>query len=245
MSKGNSIERKRMMEAFGAEVVLVDQAPGSTPGQVSGEDLELVELAARDIVKSKRAFRADQFVRSGNMKAHYTGTGPEIWKDSGGSVTAFCDFVGTGGSFAGIAAFLRPLGVRCYVVEPENAAILSGNQVTNPNHRIQGGGYVRDAKDLPLLSSSFGRIVDFNFDATSEATTDDSPLIDGYVQVSDEEAIEATRALARYEGIFCGFSGGANFAAAVKLLKTNERGGTVVILLCDSGLKYMSTDLWK
>jgi cysteine synthase A len=233
MSKGNSIERKRMMEALGAEVVLVDQAPRSTPGQVSGEDLELVEQAAQELVKSKGAFRADQFVRSGNTKAHYTGTGPEIWNDSNGTVTAFCDFVGTGGSFGGVAAYLKPFGVRCYVVEPQNAPSLAGKEVINPNHRIQGGGYVRNANELPLLSHGAG------------IEPADSPLIDGYLQVSDEEAIEATRALARYEGIFCGFSGGANLAAAVKLLQTTEKGGTVVILLCDSGLKYMSTDLWK
>lgn len=207
MSKGNSVERARMMSALGAKVVLVDQAPGSTPGQVSGEDLNLVEEKARELVVEMSAFRADQFVRDGNMKAHYIGTGPELWDDSQGEVTAFCDFVGTGGTFGGVAAFLRPKGVRCYVVEPMNAAILAGKPVKDPNHRIQGGGYIRSAKDLPMLSSH-------------EDTT-----VDGYVQVSDEEAIQATRDLAKYEGIFCGFSGGANFAAAVKLLKTTEKGG--------------------
>jgi cysteine synthase A len=70
-------------------------------------------------------------------------------------------------------------------------------------------------------------------------------VVDGYTQVSDEEAIQAAHDLARYEGIFCGFSGGANFAAAVKLLETKEKGGTIAILLCDSGLKYLSTDLWE
>ena len=69
--------------------------------------------------------------------------------------------------------------------------------------------------------------------------------VDGYIQVSDEEAIQAARDLAKYEGIFCGFSAGANFAAAVKLLRTKEEGGTIAILLCDSGLKYLSTDLWE
>ncbi|KAG7344365.1 pyridoxal-5'-phosphate-dependent protein subunit beta [Nitzschia inconspicua] len=227
MSKGNSIERARMMSALGAEVVLVEQAQGSIPGQVSGEDLDLVEQKARQLVEEKSAFRADQFLRDGNMKAHYIGTGPEIWTDSDGQITAFCDFVGTGGSFGGIAAFLRPKGVRCYVVEPEGAAILAGKAVTNPNHRIQGGGYVRAATALPMLSAAGDEI------------------LDGCVQVSDEEAIQAARDLARYEGIFCGFSGGANFAAAVKLLKRKEKGGTIAILLCDSGLKYLSTDLWK
>jgi cysteine synthase len=112
-------------------------------------------------------------------------------------------------------------------VEPQEAAVLAGKPVTDPNHRIQGGGYLRLAKELPMLSSH------------------NDAKIDGYVQVSDQEAIQAARDLARYEGIFCGFSGGANFAAAVKLLKTKEKGGTIAILLCDSGLKYLSTDLWE
>jgi cysteine synthase len=227
MSKGNSEERARMMSALGAKVVLVDQAQGSIPGQVSGEDLNLVETSTQELVKKLSAFRADQFIRESNMKAHYVGTGPEIWNDSDGTVTAFCDFVGTGGSFGGVAAFLCPKGVRCYVVEPEKAAILAGKSVSDPNHRIQGGGYLKVAKDLPMLSSH------------------EDAKIDGFIQVSDQEAIQAARDLARYEGIFCGFSGGANFAAAVKLLKTKEKGGTIAILLCDCGLKYLSTDLWE
>jgi cysteine synthase len=227
MSKGNSIERARMISALGGNVILVDQSPDSIPGQVSGEDLNLVEMKTQELVQTLSAFRADQFIRDSNMKAHYDGTGPEIWNDSGGTVTAFCDFVGTGGSFGGVAAFLHPKGVRCYVVEPEKAAVLAGKSVSNSKHRIQGGGYLRAAQDLPMLSS--------HEDAT----------IDGYVQVSDQEVIQAARDLARYEGIFCGFSAGANFAAAVKLLKTKEKGGTIAILLCDSGLKYLSTDLWE
>ena len=97
MSKGNSIERARMMSALGAEVVLVDQLPGSTPGQVSGGDLELVEQEARRIVRERDAFRADQFHLRANMLAHYLHTGPEILRQSGGEIDAMCDFVGTGG----------------------------------------------------------------------------------------------------------------------------------------------------
>src|SRR5512136_2953164 len=99
MSKGNSMERARMMSALGAEVVLVDQLPNSKPGQVSGGDLELVEKEAQRIVAERNAFRADQFRLTGNFRAHYLHTGPEFIKQSGGVIDAFCDFVGTGGSF--------------------------------------------------------------------------------------------------------------------------------------------------
>ena len=98
MSAGNSMERARMMRALGAQVVIVDQAVGSQKGQVSGQDLELVEIKTKQLVKELKAFRADQFVRQGNARAHMLGTAPEIWEASNGTVTAFCDFVGTGTS---------------------------------------------------------------------------------------------------------------------------------------------------
>lgn len=223
MSRGNSVERARMMAALGAEVVLVDQSPGSTPGQVSGADLERVEQEARRLVASRGAFRADQFQLQGNVRAHRLYTGPEILRQSGGAVQAFCDFVGTGGSFAGCAAALKAHdpAIRCYVVEPAGAAALAGQPVTRPNHRIQGGGYA--LADPPLL---------------------DRALIDGYLQVTDEEAVQTARRLAREEGLFAGFSSGANVAAALRLLAGPCAGQTVAVLLCDSGLKYLSTDLW-
>jgi len=223
MSKGNSIERARMMKALGAEVVLVDQLPDSTPGQVSGGDLELVEREAQRLVRERQAFRADQFNLASNARAHYLHTGPEIIRQSAGSVDAFCDFAGTGGSFAGCAAALKEYNpsIRCFVVEPAGAAILAGQPVTHPNHRIQGGGY--SMAPLPLLWPE---------------------QIDGYLQVTDEAALDMARRLAKEEGVFAGFSSGANVAAAVQLLQTTCAGQTVAVLLCDSGLKYLSTDLW-
>jgi cysteine synthase A len=223
MSKGNSVERARMMAALGAEVVLVDQLPSSVPGQVSGGDLELVEREAHRLVKERGAFRADQFRLQGNVRAHYLHTGPEILRQSGGSVRAFCDFVGTGGSFAGCAAALKEHdpSIRCYVVEPAGAAVLAGEALIDPNHRIQGGGYAMP--DLPLIRREH---------------------VDGYLQVSDAEAIRVARRLAREEGLFAGFSSGANVTAALRLLQTTCAGATVAVLLCDSGLKYLSTDLW-
>ena len=106
MSRGNSTERARMMEALGAEVVLVDQCPESTPGEVSGADLARVEEKAQEIVRERRAFRADQFQLAGNARAHYRHTAPEILTQSGG-IDAFCDFIGSGGSFAGCARYFK------------------------------------------------------------------------------------------------------------------------------------------
>lgn len=224
MSRGNSPERARMMRALGAEVVLVDQAPGSTAGQVSGDDLALVEETTGRLARERGAFRIDQFVRRGNLSAHELHTGPEIWEASGGEITAFADFVGSGGTFAGLwrAFKARDPNVRGYVVEPERAAVLATGRVEAPGHRIQGGGYAM--ADLAQL---------------------DGIVPDGFIGIGDAEAIDAARRLAAEEGIFGGFSSGANLAAALRLLEGPERGGTIAIMMCDSGLKYLSTDLWS
>jgi cysteine synthase A len=223
MSKGNSTERARMMRALGAEVILVEQLPGSKPGQVSGGDLALVEEAAQRIVKERNAFRADQFHLASSSRAHYLHTAPEIIQQAGTRIDAFCDFAGTGSSFGGCAAAFKEHDptIQCYIVEPAEAAILAGKSVTNPNHRIQGGGY-----SMP------------------ELTLVDRKHIDGYLQVTDKEAMDVTRRLAKEEGLFAGFSSGTNVAAAMQLLKTTCKGKTIVVLLSDSGLKYLSTDLW-
>jgi cysteine synthase A len=224
MSRGNSAERARMMSALGAEVILVDQLPTSTPGQVSGGDLELVEQATQRLVRQRGAFRADQFQLPGNFRAHYLHTGPEFLRQSGGAIQVFCDFAGTGGSFAGCAAAFKEHNpaIQCFLVEPQGAAVLAGKELTNPNHRIQGGGYAMP--ELPLVRLEH---------------------VDGYIQVSDDEAMQVARRLARQEGIFAGFSSGANVAAALKLLRSNFQCQTIAVLINDSGLKYLSTDLWE
>ncbi len=222
MSRGNSMERARMMAALGAEVVLVDQAPGGRPGAVSGADLALVEQEARRITEMRGAFRADQFHHAGNPQAHASATAPEIWAQSDGAVTAFCDFVGSGGTLGGAARFLAPRGVRCYAVEPAGAEALAGGDRSRPDHPIQGGGYMMaeldHLRDVPLA---------------------------GTLSVTGAAARDHARLLARHEGIFGGFSAGANLAAAAALLRGRERGGTVAFVVCDSGLKYLSTDLWE
>ena len=124
---------------------------------------------------------------------------------------------------AGCAAALKATNpaTQCFVVEPEGAAALAGQPVTTPQHRIQGGGY--SMGDLTLVEGE---------------------QVDGYIQVSDTRAIEVAGRLAKEEGIFSGFSSGANVAAALQLLGGAFTGKTVVTLINDSGLKYLSTDLW-
>jgi cysteine synthase A len=110
--------------------------------------------------------------------------------------------------------------IACYLVEPSGAAVMAGEELTNLSHRIQGGGYA-----LPELSGI------------------DRTLVDGFVQVTDNSAIDASRRLARLEGIFAGFSAGACIAAAEQL-RQERPNATYGIVLADSGMKYLSTDLW-
>ncbi|MCY3911894.1 MAG: cysteine synthase family protein [Chloroflexi bacterium] len=223
MSRGNSEERARMMRALGAEVVLVDQLPESTPGKVSGADLDLVEAEAQRIVRERGAFRPDQFRLRSNYRAHRDTTGPELVAQTGGSIDAFCDMAGSGGTVGGTSAALKQAipGVKCFVVEPVGAAVLAGKPIVNADHRIQGAGYSR-----------------------AELANIPSEVVDGFLTIDDEAATEMTRRLAREEGIFAGFSSGANVSAAMELLQGVFQGGTVATIINDSGLKYLSTDLW-
>ncbi|MDE2989667.1 MAG: cysteine synthase family protein [Chloroflexota bacterium] len=223
MSRGNSEERARMMRALGAEVVLVDQLPESTPGKVSGADLDLVEAEAQRIVRERGAFRPDQFRLRSNYRAHRDTTGPELVAQTGGAIDAFCDMAGSGGTVGGTSAALKQAipGIKCFVVEPVGAAVLAGKPIVNADHRIQGAGYSR-----------------------SELANIPSEVVDGFLTIDDEAATETTRRLAREEGIFAGFSSGANVSAALELLQGEFQGGTVATIINDSGLKYLSTDLW-
>ena len=235
MSAGNSPERARMMRALGAEVVIVEQCAGSLVGQVSGADLERVFAAAEAITAERDAYRADQFGLGGNARAHYLHTGPELLRQAAGSgltIDGFVDFVGSGGTFAGVASALRearsPASVDCYIVEPAGADVLSGATPSDEQqapHAIQGGGYSMSA--LAMLAE------------------DHCAPPDGYLTVTSEEAAATARLLARLEGVFGGFSGGANVHAAAQLLRGPLGGGVVACVICDSGLKYLSTELWE
>jgi cysteine synthase A len=139
-------------------------------------------------------------------------------------VEVFLDFVGTAGTFTGVVRHLKRMkpDLRGHVVEPATAAVLAGRAVTEPSHKIQGGGC--SFRELPLL---------------------DRGLVDGFLQVTDADASDA--ALAVESGVFAGFSTGANLAAALELLAERERGATIVFVAADSGLEYLSTDLcpWR
>lgn len=197
--------------------------PGSIPGKVSGPDLRLVEEKAKQIETELGAFRADQFTRDGNWLAHYDGTGTELWEQTNGNLDGFVDYVGSGGTYAGVTKRLKAINPssKCFIVEPQGAAVLAKQPVLQAEHPIQGGGYVMP--DLVYLK--------------------DVP-VDGYIQVTGDQAKQGARLLARKEGIFGGFSSGANISAAIELLKGPMKGKTIAIMICDSGLKYLSTDLW-
>lgn len=222
MSEGNSPERRRVLEAYGAEVVLVPQGPESVPGQVSGDDLALVEERTEEVVRECHGWRPDQFNNPGNPEAHRLTTAPEIWEQTGGKVAAFVTIVGTGGTFVGISRYLkeRDLGIQCLAVEPEGAQALAAKPISNPGHRLQGAGYA-------MVPPAW-----------------DPALCDGTVPISDEEATTVARDLARQEGILAGFSSGANVAAAMRVAAEAEPGANIVTIACDTGLRYLSTDLF-
>ena len=149
-------------------------------------------------------------------------TGAEIWEQTGGTVTHFTAMAGTGGTLIGVARALkqRNPAVQCYGGEPATAPYLAGKPVTDTSHQIQGTGY---AHDLSLW---------------------DEELVAGYVTATDEDAIETARLLATREGIFGGFSGGANVACALQLAREAPPGSVIVTVIPDTGLKYLSTNLF-
>jgi len=222
MSRGNSPERVKMISGFGGEVILVDQAPGSVKGKVSGEDLHLVETEAEKLVKETGAFYLNQFNSNDNALSQESAAN-EIWEQSEGCIQAFTDFPGTGGTFEGYArAFKRyDPTIKCYVAEPYGCAYYKGELIEGASHGIQGGGY---AKELTNINRD---------------------LIDGCITVTHEEAVIMTRRLAETESVFAGFSSGANLTAAIKLLRGPEKGKNICIVINDCGLKYMSTDLYQ
>ncbi len=222
ISRGMSAERIRMMEVLGAEVLLVDQAPDSPAGQVSPQDLVEVEKAAETYVATHDAVRVDQFHWESNKRAHYEGTGREILEQTDGEVDAFVEFVGTGGTFAGVCEALKEANpkIRCYIVEPASASFFGCREYLGP-HRIAGGGY---ARDLDLINHD---------------------LVEDYVSIDDKTAMSMARRLAAREGLFVGTSSGANVAAAIQLLEGRERGSRIAVVLTDTGLKYLSTPLFS
>jgi cysteine synthase A len=217
MSKGNSPERRKILKALGAEVVLADQIDG-IPGKVTGNDINHAAEIAIQLAKEKGAFYADQFNNKSNIKAHFESTGPEILFDLP-EVDAFIASIGSGGTFVGCSRFLKSKkpGIKCIAAEPKYAAILKSGKVINSKHIIQGTGY--------------GIVTPFW----------DRDLADDIITVNNEEVFDMTKLLSHEQGLFVGYSSGANVAAAIKYAKQNKEIKNIATILCDTGYKY--TDL--
>ena len=202
-----SVERKRMLQVLGAETIETDPLQGSDGAQVVAR-----EMATLDPV---RYFYPDQYNNDANWRAHYQGTGPEIWEQTAGRITHFVAGLGTCGTFTGVGRRLKELNpaVRLISMEPDS-----------PIHGLEG------LKHLP--TSRMPGI----FDPT---------LADETVEVETEAAQAMTRRLSREEGLFVGVSSGANVLAAIELARGLQPGSVVVTILCDGGERYLSERFWS
>ncbi|MDW7709487.1 MAG: cysteine synthase A [Deferrisomatales bacterium] len=215
MPETMSLERRKMLAALGAELVLT---PGSEG--MGGAIRRAQEMADAD---PEGVFMPHQFKNPANPEIHFRTTGPEIWNDTDGGIDILISGVGTGGTITGVSRYIKhEMGkaIRSVAVEPANSPVLSGGS-PGP-HKIQGigAGFKPDVLDLSL--------------------------VDEVVQVTDEEAFEFARRLAREEGIISGISCGAAAAAAVTVASRPEsEGKTVVVILPDSGERYLSTALFE
>ena len=208
-----SIERRKLIKAYGAEIVLSEGSKGMAGA------IEKAQQLADSIPGS---FIPEQFDNPANANAHYLTTGPEIWKDTDGNVDILVSAVGTGGTITGTGRYLRQQNpsVRVIAVEPAKSPLLSGGKA-GP-HGIQGIG----ANFIPSVL--------------------DTSVYDEVVTVTDEDAYETSRNFGRTEGILVGISSGAALWAAVKeAQKPENEGKTVVVILPDSGDRYLSTSLFE
>ena len=219
MPDSMSIERRKMLYAFGAGLVLTPAAEGM-PGAI----LKAEEIVASD---PDRRFMPQQFTNPANPEIHFRTTGPEIWNDTDGGVDVFVAGVGTGGTITGVTRFLKRQSkpIVSVAVEPANSAILTalrnGQEPQPGPHKIQGigAGFKPDVLDLDL--------------------------VDEIATVTDEESIAMARRLHREEGITCGISSGAATAVAVRLAKEDRFDGkTMVVVLPDAGERYLSSALF-
>lgn len=212
MPETMSVERRQLMKAYGAEVVLSDGTKG-----MKGAIAKAQELAEA----TPNSFIPGQFVNPANPKAHLETTGPEIFEDTDGQVDIFVAGVGTGGTVTGVGKYLKSKkpGVKIVAVEPASSAVLSTG-VPGP-HKIQGigAGFVPDVLDTKIY--------------------------DEIITVSNEDAFATGREVGRTEGVLVGISSGAALWAAIELAKRAEnKGKTIVVLLPDTGDRYLSTSLF-
>ena len=213
MPETMSVERRILMKAYGAELVLTEGAKGMTGA------IEKAEELAASIPGS---FIPGQFVNPVNAEAHYQTTGPEIWRDTDGKVDLFVAGVGTGGTITGTGRYLKEQNpsVKVVAVEPKTSAVLSGGKA-GP-HGLQGIG----AGFVPAVL--------------------DTGIYDENIPVENEEAYAAGRLLGKCEGVVVGISSGAALHAAIELARREENAGkTIVVLLPDTGDRYLSTPLFE
>ena len=212
MPETMSVERRLLMKAYGAELVLTEGSKG-----MAGAIAKAEELAAQ----IPDSLIAGQFVNPANPAAHRATTGPEIWQDTDGQVDIFVAGAGTGGTLTGVGSYLKEqkLGVRVVAVEPAGSPVLSGGQAGPHGLQGIGAGFVPDVLDTRVY--------------------------DEVIPVTEPDAYQAGRQLARREGVLAGISSGAALWAALQVAKRPEnQGKTIVVLLPDTGDRYLSTPLF-
>ncbi len=208
-----SVERQKLMSAYGAELILTDGREGMTGAIKKAEEL------AKEIPDS---FVAGQFVNPANAKAHFDTTGPEIWEDTEGKVDILVAGIGTGGTITGTGEYLKSKksDLKVVGIEPKDSAVLSGGKA-GP-HGLQGIG----AGFIPEVLNT--------------------KVYDEILTVSTEEAYNAARLLGKTEGVLTGISSGAALHGAIKeALKPENKGKNIVVILPDTGDRYLSTELYK
>ncbi|WXG39370.1 MAG: cysteine synthase A [Candidatus Freyarchaeum deiterrae] len=213
MPESMSVERRKILQAYGAQLVLTPAAQG-----MSGAIQKAQEIKEND----EKAFIPQQFENPANPQIHRITTGQEILDDTGGKVDAFVAGVGTGGTITGVGEVLKQkIGpqVKVFAVEPEDSPVLSGGK--KGPHKIQGIG----AGFVPQILNM--------------------KVVDEVVKVSFKDAVETSRKLARLEGIFVGISSGAAMWAALKIAERFKKGQNIVVILPDTGERYLSTELWQ